>query len=188
MVYKHAFNCIQCRQQVTFKTNNANCDNPKLPSLFHSELETFVRAKYKENTGKAVTHCMGRLLHASSTPLGIPDFAVQIKAHAPTISYGNLSALAKAWVVAMRANGNASCNVATHLLPVNCSNNNEHNTDPRTGQPRHGGVGVREYYVGGAAGDRATARSGPGGNGLELFWSTTHIANTYNYHLIINIP
>jgi len=130
---------------------------------------------------------MGRLLHASLTPQGVPDFAVHIKAHALTFSYGNLPTLARAWVVAMRANGNASGSVATHLRLAKCSNNNEHNADPRTGQPRLGGVGVREHYIGGAAGDRATARSGPGGNGLELFWSTTHIANIYNHHVIINI-
>ena len=188
MVCKHAFNCIQCRQQLTFKTNNANCDNPKLPSLFQSELEKFVREKYKADAGKLVTRCMGRLLYASSTPLGVPDFAVHIKAHTLTFSYGNLPTPARAWVVNMRANGNASCNVATHFRPAKCSNNNEHNTDPRTGQPRLGGVSVREHYIGGAAGDRATARSGPGGNGLELFWSTTHVANTYDYHVIINIP
>jgi len=188
MIYKHVFTCMTCRQQLTFKTHNADCDNPKLPSLFHSELEAFVRAKYKDDVHKAVTRCLGRLLHASSTPLLVPDFGVQIKEHKPTYSFGNLPVLARNWVQAMRANGNASCNVATYQLPAGCTNNGEHNTDPRTGHPRLGAVGVREYYIGGADGDRATARSGPGGNGLELFWSTTHVANTYNYHLIINIP
>ena len=79
MVCKHAFNCIQCRQQLTFKTNNANCDNPKLPSLFQSELEKFVREKYKADADKLVTRCMGRLLHLRSPRWAFPTLPSTLK-------------------------------------------------------------------------------------------------------------
>ncbi|MCB0518131.1 MAG: hypothetical protein H6577_04735 [Lewinellaceae bacterium] len=188
--YKHTFNCIRCRGQLTFKSNSPDADNPSLPTLFHGDLEKYLRDnKLKSDKHKTPTPCMGRLRLVSSVQMDVPDFVVQIAPHHPAISYVNLpTTLAKDWARAMKANHNQSCDVASANLPANCTNNGPHNTDPRTGAPKGPNIGVREYYIGGAAGDRATARVGPGGNGLELFWSTTHIANTYNYNLIINIP
>jgi hypothetical protein len=200
MFYKHTFNCVQCKQFLTFKTNTLNYDAGKLrlPSLFHTEMEQFVRKHYKKNAIAPVLaghpvrpyYCLGRLVHVSSVGHDVPDLAPVFAPHRATIAYGNLSGAGRAWVDAMMAGGNASCNVATNQLPAECRNNGPHNTDPRTGVARDGNVAVYEYYVNGYTGDgdRATARRGAGGIGLELFWSTTHVGNTYNYHLITQIP
>ncbi len=184
----HTYRCIQCRGEVSWReSEKSGGESGSMQSLFHCELalEKEGLQNKASKIPKENLSCLGRMVWKSSILFVPPDFTPVIQPHHPTIPLGNLPTLGRNWANAMRAGGNGSANVPTANLPATCSNNGQHITDPRTGQPKGANIGVYEYYIGGPAGDRATARSGPGGNGLELFWSTTHLANTYNYHLIV---
>lgn len=194
---RHQFKCSVCGKTPTL--DSPHLHNP-LHGLLHSHEGVTNNAKRVNDPflsraqitnvsgGNATNGCAGGLIYLGIDLGPPPQVAHVVPQHAKIISYGNLPQSAKNWVICMLANGNSKSNVATTSLPANCSNNGQHNTDPRTGMIKGAQIGVYEYYIGGPAGERATARTGPPANTLELFWSTTHIANTYNYHLIKNIP
>lgn len=62
------------------------------------------------------------------------------------------------------------------------SNESQHNTDPETGKPKAQRVSVREYYINGADGRRATKRTE--GQKVTYYYSDNHAYNTYQYQLL----
>jgi hypothetical protein len=74
-----------------------------------------------------------------------------------------------------------------HLMAGNAdgngvSNESQHTTDPETGKPKAQHVSVREYYINGAAGRRATKRTE--GHKVTYYYSDNHAYNSYQYQLL----
>lgn len=75
-----------------------------------------------------------------------------------------------------------------HLIAGNESGNGitnkaQHYTDPETGKPRAHNVVVKEYYINGAEGRRATKRIE--GSKITYYYSDSHAFNTYQYQLLL---
>ncbi|SFG09184.1 hypothetical protein SAMN05518865_10890 [Duganella sp. CF458] len=75
-----------------------------------------------------------------------------------------------------------------HLMAGNevgngISNKSRHTTDPETGKPKAYNVSVKEYYVNGADGRRATKRTE--GTKVTYYYSDSHTNNTYQYQLLL---
>jgi hypothetical protein len=75
-VYKHVFRCQRCGGLVSNETSNPDCDNPRLPSLFHAELAKYVEDKKPINERRLIPPnilaCYGRMLWLSSERQAAP--------------------------------------------------------------------------------------------------------------------
>lgn len=75
-----------------------------------------------------------------------------------------------------------------HLMAGNeggngITNKAQHFTDPETGKTRAHNVAVKEYYINGAEGRRATKRIE--GSKITYYYSNSHAFNTYQYQLLL---
>jgi hypothetical protein len=73
--------------------------------------------------------------------------------------------------------------MATGKVGNGVTNESAHNTDPETGSVRGNSVSVKEFYINGAEGRRATRRSENGK--VTYYYSDSHVANTYKYQRLI---
>lgn len=74
-----------------------------------------------------------------------------------------------------------------HLMAGNSSGNgvsneSQHTTDPETGKPKSQNVSVKEYYINGVGGRRATKRVE--GKKITYYYSDKHNHDTYQYQLL----